>query len=108
MNPHEELAKRQSQAEDAIGRASYERYQCSRIIESKQRRIAELDEVIGGSEVAISEIRLAMKDFNDYMAETTGAMTLEQLGETIKAGGEPEAGTRAIPFTPEEPEAKHA
>ena len=108
MNPHEELAKRQSQAEDVIGRASYERYRCSRVIESKQRRIAELDEVIGGAEVALDEIRFAMKDFNDYMAETTGAMTLEQLGETIKAGGEPEAETKVVPFAPGEPEAKHA
>ena len=97
--------KRQSMAQDAIGRASYERYQCSRIIESKQRRIAELDEVIGGAEVALDEIRFAMKDFNDYMAETTGAMTLEQLGEAIKAGGEPEAGSKVVPFAPEKPEA---
>ena len=101
LNPHDELAHRQEQAQHAIGQASHERYQCSRIVESKQRRIAELDELIGQAEVALDEIRFGMKDFNDFMTEQHGALSVQELGEIIEAGAHAKDESEGAPETME-------
>ena len=102
LNPHEELARRQEQAQQAIGQASFERYQCSRIVESKQRRIAELDELIGQAEVALDEIRFGMKDFNDVMVEQHGALDGEEMGGIIEAGAHAKDESEGAPETMED------
>ena len=102
LNPHEELAKRQEQAQNAIGQASHERYQCSRIVESKQKRIAELDELIGQAEVALDEIRFGMKDFNDFMTEQHGALSVQEIGELIEAGAHAKDESEAAPESTED------
>lgn len=95
MNFHAETEKRKQKYLNQLGELSYERYGLSKMVESCQKRIAEIDVLIAESEVAIREDDQAQRDFDTYLAVKEGAVTLDQIKQTVE--GEEDLG---VPMKP--------
>jgi len=86
VNFYDEIEKRKQKKSSEIGQLSYERYGLSKQIESCQKRIAEIDELIAEREVAIFENGQAQRNFDTYLAIEKGAVTLNQVKEAVESG----------------------
>ena len=86
MDFHAETEKSKQQHRGKIGQLSYERYDLSKKSESAQKRIAEIDTLIAEQEAMIAEADQAQKNFNTYLVVKEGAVTLDQIKESVESG----------------------
>jgi len=86
MDFYAETEKRKQKHLNEIGQLSYERYGLSKQIESNQKRIAEIDELIAEKEVAVFEDGQAQRNFDTYLAIEKGAVTLDQVKHAVESG----------------------
>jgi hypothetical protein len=84
MDYYAELEKRKQARLGEIGQLAYERYQLCKQVELNQKRIAEIDELITGKEVAAYEDDHAQRDFNTYLAIKESAITLEDINKGVE------------------------
>lgn len=86
MDFYAEMEKRKQQHLGQIGQLSYERYDLTKKVESAQKRIAEIDTLIGEQEAMIAEADQAQRNFNTYLAVKESAVTLDQIKEAAGKG----------------------
>jgi len=86
MDFYAETEKRKQKYSNEIANLSYERYGLSKQVESNQKRIAEIDELIAEKEVAIFEDNQAQRNFDTYLAIEKGAVTFDQIKHAVESG----------------------
>jgi len=87
MDYHKELQNRNERASGIISQLAYERYQICKTQEEEEKRIGEIDQLMGEQEMIIKATTQAQKDFNTYLAIKESAVTLEQVKEGIEEAG---------------------
>lgn len=87
MDYYAEIDKRKQARMSHIGELAYRRVKLTRVVESSQEEIAEIDACIEIDEAVVKEIDQSQRDFNTYLAVKEGATTLDGLKSVIEAGG---------------------
>ncbi len=90
-----EQEKRKNERLAEIGDMAYQRYKAAKNIEISQERIEDLDIGIAENEAALREIDQSQRNFNSWLAVKEDAITMDDLGNIIKAGSGAEEPTGA-------------
>jgi len=88
MDFNAEVEKRKQQYIRQIGQLAYERCGLSKQVESCQKRIAEIDELVAERECRLEECDQSQRDFGSYLAVKESAITLAQLENAIAPGAD--------------------
>jgi prefoldin subunit 5 len=88
MDFYREVDKRKTSCQMQLGQLVSERYSLERDIESMQKRIAEIDKIALTLEATIAECERAQRDFNKYLAEREGALTMDDIKSGVEAARE--------------------
>ncbi len=83
-----EQEKRKNERLAEIGEMTYQRYKAVKNIEISQEQIEDLDIGIAENEAALREIDQSQRNFNSWLAVKEDAITIDDLGNIIKAGGD--------------------
>jgi len=76
--------KRKQKASAEIAQLVDEYYQLSHMVESCQKRIAEIDKLVAEREVKLLEINQSQRNFNTYLAVKENAITLDDVKKGIE------------------------
>lgn len=87
MDFYAECEKQKQERFAAIGTLAYQRQQAAVQIKQLEADIEAMDRLIVGHEQAINELERAQRNFNTYLAVKEGALTTDQLADSIRAGG---------------------
>ena len=88
MNFYAETENHKQKRLAEIGQLAYERYKLSIEIESCQKKVEDIDNLIAEREAVIQSYTQSQKDFNTYLAVKECALTVDDIQHGIEAAME--------------------